>query len=260
MVLAERLRALHAGPNPLVLPNAWDVVSALAVERAGAAAVATTSSGVAAAVGYPDGEAMPVGEMLDAVRRIAAAVDIPVTADLEAGYGLPADELVRRLLDVGAVGLNLEDTVRQGGTPLLGPMEPQVERIAAIRAAARAVAVPLVLNARIDVFLRGDAPLADRVEEGIRRAQGYRQAGADCVYPIWLVDPDGIARFVRETGAPVNVLLRPGSPSLADLAFLGVRRISVGGGLARHADAYVEELARRLLEGDDAPFRELGEA
>jgi 2-methylisocitrate lyase-like PEP mutase family enzyme len=257
---AERLRGLHAGPRPLVLPNAWDVASAIAVARAGAAAVATTSSGVAAALGYPDGEAIPVEEMLEAVRRMAVAVEVPVTADLEAGYGLPADELVARLLAVGAVGLNLEDTVRDGGTPALGPMEPQVDRIAAVRAAATAAGVPVVLNARIDVFLRGDASPTDRLEEGLRRARAYREAGADCVYPIWLIDRDGIARFVREAGAPVNVLLRPGSPSVAELASLGVARVSVGGGLARHADAHVEELARRLLHGDDAPFRELGEA
>jgi 2-methylisocitrate lyase-like PEP mutase family enzyme len=139
-------------------------------------------------------------------------------------------------------------------------MEPQVDRIAAVRAAATAAGVPVVLNARIDVFLRGEAPPNDRLDEGLRRARAYREAGADCVYPIWLIDRAGIARFVREAGAPVNVLLRPGSPSVTELASLGVARVSVGGGLARHADVHVEELARRLLHGDDAPFRELGEA
>jgi 2-methylisocitrate lyase-like PEP mutase family enzyme len=259
-VLADRLRGLHGGPAPLLLPNAWDVSSALAVERAGAAAVATTSSGVAAALGYPDGEAIPVEEMLDAVRRIAGAVDVPVTADIEAGFGLPPAELVGRLLEAGAVGLNLEDTLRDGGAPRLGPMEPQAERIAETRAAADAAGVPLVVNARIDVFLRGEGSPDERVEDGLRRAAAYVEAGADCVYPIWLVDRAGIERFVREAGAPVNVLLRPGAPTVAELTELGVRRISVGGGLARHADAHVEELARRLLAGDDAPFRDLGEA
>jgi 2-methylisocitrate lyase-like PEP mutase family enzyme len=257
--LAERLRALHSGPEPLLLPNAWDVSSALAVERAGADAVATTSSGVAASLGYPDGEAIPADQMLDAVRRIASAVSVPVTADLEAGYGLPAQALVDRLLGAGAVGVNLEDTVREGTTASLGPMERQVERIAAVRAAAEAAGVPVVLNARIDVFLRGDAPMSERLEEGLRRARAYRDAGADCVYPIWLTDRDAIARFVAEAGAPVNVLLRPGSPPVEELGALGVRRISVGGGLWRQAMRLTEEVARALLSGQGAPFAELGE-
>ena len=257
---AERLQALHAAPEPLILPNAWDVSSALAVTRAGAKAVATTSSGVAASLGYPDGEAIPAAEMLAAVRRITSAVDVPVTADLEAGYGLPADELVDRILEAGTVGVNLEDTVRQDGTLVLGPMERHAEWIGAVRAAARAAGVQIVVNARIDAFLRGDAPLAELVTDALRRAAAYVAAGADCVYPIWLVDRDAIGRLVAEAGAPVNVLLRPGAPGLAELRGLGVRRISVGGGLARHADQHVEELARRLLHGDDGPFRELGEA
>jgi 2-methylisocitrate lyase-like PEP mutase family enzyme len=257
--LAERLRALHAGPQPLVLPNAWDVASALAVERAGAVAVATTSSGVAATLGYPDGEAIPAEEMLDAVRRMASAVELPVTADLEAGYGLSADELVARMLEAGAVGLNLEDTVRDGTEPRLGPMEPQVERIAAIRRAATAAGVPVVINARIDTFLRGSGDPDQRLADAIARGRAYLAAGADCVYPITLDDAEAIGRFVAEVGGPVNILLRPGSPSLAQLAALGVRRVSVGGGLWRHAMRRAEVVARDLLAGQDAAFGELGE-
>ena len=251
---AEGLRALHAGPEPLILPNAWDVGSALAVERAGAEAVATTSSGVAAALGYPDGEVIPAVEMLAAVRRIATAVSLPVTADLESGYGLPVDDLVDRLVATGAVGLNLEDTVREGGTPALGPMERQVERIAAIRSAAMAAGVPLVINARVDSFLRGAT-----YEDALARGGAYLAAGADCVYPIMLADADLIGRYVAEVGGPVNILRRPGSPSVAELTELGVRRISVGGGLWRHAMARAEATARDLLAGQDAAFAALGE-
>lgn len=256
---AERLRALHAGPEPLVLPNAWDVASAAAVERAGAAAVATTSSGVAATLGYEDGEAISVDEMLDMVRRLAAAVRIPVTADLEAGYGLRPDDLVERLLATGTVGLNLEDTDRtRGGTGLV-PVEHQARRLAGIREAAATAGVPIVINARIDSFLRGSGDAEKRLRDAIARGRAYLAAGADCVYPITLDDAAAIGRFVSEVTGPVNILLRPGSPSLAQLRELGVRRISVGGGLWRHAMRSTEEVARALLSGDDAPFAALGE-
>ncbi|MGH2455382.1 MAG: isocitrate lyase/PEP mutase family protein [Candidatus Limnocylindria bacterium] len=256
---AGRLYAAHHRPEPLILPNAWDVASALAVERAGALAVATTSSGVAAALGYPDGEAIPVAEMLAAVRRIAAAVSVPVTADLEAGYGLAAEDLVAGLLQAGAVGLNLEDTDRSARPPGLVDAGRQAERLAAVRGAATAAGVPVVINARIDVFLRGSGPHEGRVDEAIERALDYLAAGADCVYPIWLTDAAAIGRIVREVAAPVNVLLRPGAPAVAELRRIGVRRISVGGGLAHHAITATEAIARRLLAGDVAPFLELGE-
>jgi 2-methylisocitrate lyase-like PEP mutase family enzyme len=255
---AGRLRDLHRAPEPLILPNAWDVASARAVERAGAAAVATTSSGVAEALGYPDGEATPAAEMFAAVARISAAVSVPVTADLEAGYGLAADELVDRLLDAGAVGLNLEDT-DHAGDPHLLEVGAAAERIHAVRSAADDAAVPVVINARIDSFLRGSGGPDAQLDDALRRGRAYLAAGADCIYPIWLTDAKGIERLVRELQAPVNVLLRPGAPDVARLAALGVRRISVGGGLARHALAHTEELARQVLAGDGSAFLELGE-
>jgi len=257
---AERLRALHHAPEPLILANAWDVASATAIERAGSAAIATTSSGVAASLGFPDGEAMPASEMLSAVGRIVAAVSVPVTADMEAGYGLQARTLVDGLLGAGATGLNLEDTDRAAKPPSLVDVDRQAERLAAIRRAATDAGVPLVINARIDVFLRSDAPPGDQLADAIRRARAYAEAGADCVFPIWLTDPDAIGRMVREADAPVNILLRPGTPRIDALVRLGVRRISVGGGLARHALDVTEALARRLLAGDGTPFAELGES
>lgn len=257
--LANRLRALHHGRQPLVLANAWDVGSALAVEKAGAAAIATTSSGVAASFGFPDGEELPAAEMFLIVLRIAGAVRVPVTADLETGYGLPSDVLVDEMLRAGAAGLNVEDSDRSASTPRLMDVEPHAERIAAIRAAARRARVPIVINARIDVFLRSDDEPRAHLEDAIVRAVAYLEAGADCVYPIGLDDPGVIGRFVRRVPGPVNVLLRPGSPSLRQLRRLGVKRISVGGGLWRQAQAMTESVARRLLSGDGGPFAELGE-
>lgn len=256
---ADRLLSLHHGERPLILPNAWDVASAQAVERAGAAAIATTSSGVAEALGYPDGEAIPPAEMFAAVGRIAGAVSVPVTADLEAGYGLPADELMTRLLGAGAVGLNLEDTDRGHDSSRLTDVGTAARRIAAVRAAADDAGVSVVINARVDSFLRGPGGLSEQLDDALTRGRAYLAAGADCVYPIGLTDADAITRLVRELAAPLNVLLRPGSPDVEQLAALGVRRISVGGGLARHALEHAEALARQLLAGDGSPFLQLGE-
>ena len=258
---ATTLRALHHGDGPLILANVWDVASATAVERAGAAAIATTSSGVAAALGYPDGEVIAVAEMFAAVRRISAAVSVPVTADLEGGYGLAPADLVDRLLAAGAVGLNLEDTDRSGaGSDGLISAEDAAARISGVREAAERSGVPIVINARVDVFLRGERDSEERLSQALRRGRIYLDAGADSIYPIGLDDREVIRRIVHELGAPVNILLRPGSPTLEELRALGVRRISVGGGLARHADSHIEGLARQLLSGDGSAFSVLGES
>jgi 2-methylisocitrate lyase-like PEP mutase family enzyme len=254
VLLAEELRALHHGDRPLVLTNAWDVGSAQAVERAGARAIATTSSGVAAALGHEDGQKIPPAEMFLMILRIAGAVRLPVTADLEAGYELPADALVERLLQAGAVGLNLEDTDWSGDEPRVRDAAQQAERISAIREAAHARRVPVVLNARIDVFLRGVGTPKEQMRDAIERAGAYLTAGADCVYPIGLSAAGSIERFVRKVDGPVNILLAPGCPSLRRLRNMGVRRVSVGGGLWRQAMSGTEDLARRLMAGDATAF------
>lgn len=254
-IKAQRLRELHHAGQPLILANAWDVASARAIERAGAPAIATTSSGVAESLGYPDGETIPAAEMLEAVRRICESVSVPVTADLESGYGLSGQELVEGMLRAGAVGLNLEDTDRSVDVPRLMPLQRAAARVAEVRAGADAVGVPIVINARVDSFLRGQGSPADRLEDVLARGRAYAAAGADCIYPIWLTDADAIASLVRALDRPVNVLLRPGAPEIASLAALGVRRISVGGGLAHHVAAVTEEIAQRLLAGDGSDFR-----
>jgi 2-methylisocitrate lyase-like PEP mutase family enzyme len=229
---AAALRALHVAGDPLILPNAWDAGTARLVEEAGFPAVATTSSGVADALGYADGEQTPVDEMLAAVARVARAVAVPVTADMEAGYGLPDAELAARVGDAGAVGLNLEDT-DHAHHPALVPAERHAARIARIKDAA-----DLVVNARVDVHLRGG-----ETREALERARRYRDAGADCVYPIGIADEATIAAFCA-LGFPVNVLLRPGAPPIERLAELGVARISLGGFLhAEMAAALRERLA-----------------
>lgn len=250
---AEALRALHIPGTPLVLPNAWDVPSARAVAAAGFPAVATTSAGVAEALGHEDGQDIPPSLMLEAVARIAAAVGVPVTADLEAGYGLEAAELVAALLKAGAVGLNLEDTDHRTGG-LRDPAE-QAARLGAVKDAGRAAGVDLVLNARVDVFLRREGDEAGLVDEAVERSRRYRDAGADCLYPIGATGEATIAALVEGIGAPVNVYVRHGAPSLARLAELGVARASYGSGFARAAQAWVAGVAAGIADGDDGPLR-----
>jgi 2-methylisocitrate lyase-like PEP mutase family enzyme len=225
---ADQLRGLHVPGSPLLLVNAWDPPSARRLAHDGYPAIATTSAGVAEALGYEDGNVTPPDEMLAAVARIAAAVDVPVTADLESGYGLEPGALVEGLLRAGAVGLNFEDSDHEGGGMV--DAEGQAQRLAAIKRAGQEAGVDVVLNARVDVFLHDG-----EVDEAVRCGRLYAQAGADCVYPIGVRGRDAIGRLVEEVGAPLNVLAVPGGLSLADLGELGVARVSFGSGLMRIA-------------------------
>ena len=236
MSLAQDLRALHVPGSPLLLANVWDAASAAMVEEAGYAAVATSSAAVADTEGWPDTNAMPPEVALAAVARVVRGTSLPVTADIEGGYGLAAFELVDRLLATGAVGCNLEDTDHEQARTLVD-LDEHVRRLAAIRASA---GDGLVLNARIDTVLRGGT-----LDEAIERGKAYLAAGADCVYPIFLADPADIGRFVEAVGGPVNILFRSGAPSVAELASLGVARVSVGSGWYRT----VQSAATDALEG-----------
>jgi 2-methylisocitrate lyase-like PEP mutase family enzyme len=241
----EQLRALHRPGAPLVLPNAWDVATAWAVVRAGFPAVATTSAGVAAALGHADHEDAPGGEMLAAAARIARGVDVPVTVDAEAGYGMSPGELVGALREMGAAGCNLEDSDHAAGA-LRDPRE-QAAWLRAVRAAASEARHPLVINARIDVFVahREDGvPQIEHVDEALARARAYADAGADCVYPIWLRERDAVEALLARAPAPVNLLALPDAPPVAELARLGAARISWGGLLHRQAmERFGEALA-----------------
>jgi 2-methylisocitrate lyase-like PEP mutase family enzyme len=248
---AEQLRSLHVPGRPLILPNAWDVASARRVEAAGFPVVATGSAAVAASLGFDDHEAAPVDVMLAAVARIAAAVSVPVSADLEAGYGLAPAELVDRLLTAGAVGCNLEDTDHRRNR--LVDLDDQARWLAAVRAQADRAGVPIVINARTDVFLRAEGTAAEQRDDAIRRGRRYREAGADCVYPIWVGDEGVIGALVEGIGGPINIYARPEAPSIARLTELGVARISYGPWLHRLALRETDRALAAIREGGD-PF------
>jgi len=250
---AEQLRKLHKGPRILILANAWDVISARIVEDAGFPTVATTSAGVAAVLGYPDGQRVPQREVLEFVARIARAVSVPVTADMESGYGTsPADmaEMARALVDAGAVGLNLEDVTGddEGSHVEIGL---QTEKIAAVREASAAAGVPLVINARTDVYLMPIGPEETRFERTVERLRAYRKAGADCVFAPGIRDKETIGKLVRAVDGPLNILLQPGGPSVADLEKLGVARASIGSGTMRAALGTARKFAKALSEYRD---------
>jgi 2-methylisocitrate lyase-like PEP mutase family enzyme len=243
----DLLRSLHVPGTPLVLPNAWDVASARAVVAAGFPVVATTSGGVAASLGYEDHERAPADEMLAAAARIASGVDVPVTVDAEAGYRMEPTDLVARLKEVGAAGCNLEDTDHATGK--LRDPDEQADWLRAVRGAAVDQGYGLVINARIDVFLAAvlsgaeQQRLADLVSEALRRAHAYMEAGADCVFPLLLWQRDALESFVSQAPGPVNALKSPGAPSHAELAELGVARISYA--FLLHRDS-IEHFSRLL--------------
>lgn len=250
---AKAFRAMHHGGKILVLPNAWDVASARIFEQAGVKAIATTSAGVAFSLGYPDGERISRAEMLAAVARIVTKVALPVTADVESGYGdRPEDaaETARELIEAGAVGLNLEDgRVRNGdqGSPhALTELSLQLEKISAVREVAATLRVPLVLNARTDVYLREVGDAKNRFDETMLRLAAFRDAGADCLFAPGVRDAATIARLVGSLRFPINILGGPGSPPVAELEELGVARVSLGSGPMRATLGLAQRIAQEL--------------
>jgi len=244
---AEAFRALHRGPRLLLMSNAWDAVTARLFEAEGFAAVATTSGGVSWTLGYADGEAAPWDEVVEQTARIARAVAVPVTADIEGGFGATPEAVGRSITDIigaGAVGVNLEDSVK--GPEPMRTLEDAAARIGAAREAARAAGVPIVINARVDVFIKQVGDEAGRFEEAVRRGKAYLAAGADCVYPITLRDPATIERLVRALDAPLNINVRAGYPSLAELEALGVRRVTTATTLTMVALSAVRDSIRDI--------------
>ncbi len=239
MTKAETLRALHREPEVLVLPNAWDCASARIFEELGFPAIATTSAGVSFSLGYPDGQHIPAKEMLAAVSRIARCVDVPVTADLEGGYGDIA-ETAAALIESGAVGLNLEDILGHGPESLAS-IDEQVSRIAAVRRTG-----DVVINARTDVLLMKIGDEATRFLRATERLKAYRDAGADCLFIPGIATEDLIARFVDALQFPINVLAVAGTPPVARLKALGVARVSVGSGMMRSAMGHTRRIAEAL--------------
>src|SRR5215468_6753416 len=220
---AMAFRAMHRSGKILVLPNAWDVASARVFEDAGFGAIATTSGGVAFSLGYPDGQKISREEMLARAGRMARAAKVSVTADVEAGYGFGPEDAARTAAEViaaGVVGMNLEDATGDLEHPLVG-LPVQLERIRAVKAAALKTGVLLVLNARTDVFLAKVGEPAGRYDESAKRLLAYRDAGADCVFLPGIVERETIGRMVREVQCPVNILVGPGSPTIAELQDVG---------------------------------------
>jgi 2-methylisocitrate lyase-like PEP mutase family enzyme len=235
---ADTLRDLHTAPELLVLVNAWDAASARTIAAAdGCRALATASWAIAAAHGVPDGE-LDRDAMLAAVARIAGAVEVPVSADLEDGYGAtPAEvgDTIARAIEAGAVGCNLEDGTR--------PAAEHAARVAAARAAGERAGVPLVINARTDVFLNGTGG----AEDALARGRAYREAGADCIFVPGVTDAETIETLVNEMGTCVSLLVTPASPPLGELERMGVARVSVGPGAMGAALAALREAAGALL-------------
>jgi 2-methylisocitrate lyase-like PEP mutase family enzyme len=244
---AHAFRAMHHGPRILLLPNVWDVASARILEEAGFGAMATTSAGIAFSLGYPDGQKISREEMLAVVTRIVRGVKVPVTADVEAGYGnRPEDaaDTARGVIEVGAIGMNLEDAADQHGQ--LVDLSLQLEKIRAVRETALKLGVPVVLNARTDVYLEQIGAPETRYTETVRRSLAYREAGADCVFVPGLRDSETISRLVRDLGCPLNILVGPGSPPVPELEKLGVARVSLGSGPMRATLGLVRRLAEEL--------------
>jgi len=245
---AEAFRALHHAAEPLVLVNVWDVASARIVEQAGFPALATTSAGIAFSEGYPDGEQIPADRMFAGIARIAAAVHVPVTGDVEAGYGRTPEsafQTAQSMISAGAVGMNFEDATGDADRPL-ADLSLQVERIRAIREAAARFDVALVLNARTDVYLLQVGEPGGRYDETVRRLTAFRDAGADCVFAPGVRDAVTIGRLVKDLTCPLNILASPGGPTVAELGALGVKRISLGSGPMRAAMGTLRRLAEEV--------------
>ena len=246
---AEKLRTLHHGPRILALPNVWDVVSARILEELGHPAIATSSAAVAFSLGYADGQRISRGEMLDVVGRIARAVRIPVTADLESGYGKRPEEIAdftQAMVAAGAVGLNFEDVTGDDESTHV-ETELQVKNIRAIRETSAAMGVPVVINARTDIYLMPIGPEATRFERTVERLHAYRKAGADCLFVPGLCDHEIIARLVKALGSPLNILASPGCPSLEELEKMGVARVSAGSSAMRAALGAFRRVAKDWL-------------
>jgi 2-methylisocitrate lyase-like PEP mutase family enzyme/predicted thioesterase len=245
---AETFHALHHGPSILILPNAWDAASACILEQAGFPAIATTSAGIAFSLGYPDKQKVTRSEALSVIARIARAVKIPVSADVESGYGdRPEDaaQTAQGVIESGAIGLNLEDANHEQERKLVD-LSLQLEKIKAVQETAAKAGIPLVLNARTDVYLEQVGGPETRYDETIRRLSAYRDAGADCVFAPGVSDATIIARLTKDLRCPINILASPVTPSAPELQKLGVARVSTGSGTTRASLGYLRRFAEEL--------------
>lgn len=247
---AEQFRKLHHGPRMLLLPNAWDVASARILEESGHPAIATSSAAVAFSLGFPDGQRISRDEMLEVCGRIARAVNIPVTADLEAAYGTTVKDMVETVkaaIFAGIIGMNFEDATGDDESSFVD-LPLQVQKIRAICETAKSLGVPFVLNARTDIYLMPIGPEASRFDRTVERLRAYRDAGASCLFVPGLYDRDTIAKLVKAIEAPLNILATPACPPMEELEKIGVARVSAGSGLMRAAMGVVQRVAKEMLD------------
>lgn len=250
------LRQAHQGPRPLILPTAWDALSALAFQAVGFEAVGTGSQGIAATHGLPDGERIALAEMAAAISRIVATVTVPVSADIEGGYARDPTAVYRNvqaLISTGIAGCNFEDAIAGEVSGALYPLQEQLQRIRAARSAADDLGLPIVLNAVIDSYLVG-LPNGAQLATALERGPAYEAAGADCLYVPGMTRLKDITAFTAAVAVPVNLLVRPGLPLLSELAELGIRRLTFGSGLLRSVTKRLMSTAAALREGDFEPF------
>ncbi len=251
---AEKFLKFHYETEILVLLNSWDIGSSKLIEACGYKAIATTSMGIAASLGYPDCQVIQLSEMIDVITGIVNSVQAPVTVDIEAGYGKSINEIiesVKKIIATGIVGINIEDSIDL--SPVLIDEIEFCERISAIRALSDSLGFHLVINARTDAFYTSSGSAQEKLNESIRRGNKYREAGADCIFvqPVW--DKETISTLVREINAPVNILSNPGiggglPPTVSELQDLGVARLSLGSGLMKATLALIKKVADELSQ------------
>lgn len=253
---ADALRSLHARGDLLILPNVWSPIGARILQAKGYPVVATASAAISASMGYEDGEKINRSTLIDLLGRIARSVDIPVTADIEAGYGesiLELEETVRQVIECGVAGVNIEDSLEEGGP--LRPVEEQCRRISAVRRVAEAQGLHLVVNARIDSYLSSSFPNhEDATEEAVRRAKAYSEAGADCIYPIGPGDEETVRALRNRIESPINILAMPGSASLSLMRKIGVNRVSFGPFVFRSCLKRFADIAADLKNREECSF------
>jgi 2-methylisocitrate lyase-like PEP mutase family enzyme len=250
---AELFLKYHHDKEILVLLNSWDIGSSKLIEASGYKAIATTSMGIAASLGYPDNQVIQLSEMIEVIRGIVNAVQVPVTVDIEAGYGNNVDEIidsVKKIIATGIVGINIEDSINL--SPVLIDETEFCERISAIRELSDSLGFHLVINARTDSFFTSSGSLKEKLSESIKRGNKYREAGADCIFvqPVW--QKETISTLVKEINTPINILANPGigagilPPSVRELQDLGVARLSLGSSLMKATLALMKKVADEL--------------
>jgi 2-methylisocitrate lyase-like PEP mutase family enzyme len=251
---AEMFLKFHQDKEILVLLNSWDIGSSKLIEACGYKAIATTSMGIAASLGYPDSQVIQLSEMIEVIKGIVNAVRVPITVDIEAGYGKNLNEIidsVKKIIATGIVGINIEDSIDL--KPVLVDEMEFCERISAIRALSDSLGFHLVINARTDSFYTSSGSAQEKLSESIKRGNKYREAGADCIFiqPVW--EKETISTLVKEIKAPINILANPGiraglPPSVRELQDLGVARLSLGSGLMKATLALIKKVADELSE------------